>query len=195
MRFVVATSLVVLAASLVGRTPLAAQSSPAKPGNPATRPAEQGANGFKIAFVNAGALLKGMPGYTQAESTYVKEARTADSTAQKLRAAFDSAYAQYDQSKAMMSPSNRTSRENQLRAQADSVQAKLTALQNQVAQREQELLAPMQDRLRAVIDGFRAEGNYAMIIDLSSQFAAAIVAYDKALDITLRVAQRLAQSN
>ena len=194
MRFVVATSVVVLAASVVGSPRVAAQSSPAKPPAAASQPAAQG-NGLKVAFINSGALLKGMPGYSQAESTYVKEAQVADSQATKLRAAFDSAYAQYDQSKAMMSPSNRTAKETQLRAQADSVQARLQALQSHIQSREQELLSPMQDRLRAVIDGFRAEGNYAMIVDLSSQFAAAIISYDKSLDITLRVAQRLAQSN
>jgi outer membrane protein len=194
MRFVVTTSLVMLAVGVAGSAPLSAQSSPAKPQSAVAAPATQ-ANGGKVGFVNAGALLKGMPGYTQAESTYVKEAQAADTEAQKIRAAFDSAYAQYDQAKAMMTPSNRTAREAQLRTQADSVQVKLQALQNQVQAREQELLAPMQDRLRAVIDGFRAEGNYAMIIDLSSQFAAAIIAYDKGADITLRVAQRLAQSN
>lgn len=96
----------------------------------------------------------------------------------------------------MMTPTNRTARERQLQAQADTLQAKLQAIEARVDAKERELLAPMQDRLRAVIDGIRAEGNYALIIDIGGQFAAGIVAYDKSLDITIRVAQRLAgQSN
>ena len=165
----------------------------AKPAQPTTQPAPAS---VKIGFVNAQALLRGMPGYAQAESTYAKEVGAAETEARKMRAAWDSTVAQFQQSQAMMTPSNRSAREKQLSAQGDSLQAKLQAIEARVAGRERELLAPMQDRLRAVIDGIRAEGNYAMIIDINSQFASGIVAWDKALDITLRVAQRLAgQSN
>jgi outer membrane protein len=133
-----------------------------------------------------------MPGYAQAESTYAKERESAESEARKLQTAWDSTVAQFRQSSAMMTPSNRSAREKQLQAQADSLQGKLQTIEARVAAKERELLAPMQDRLRAVIDGFRAELNFAMIVDLSSQFASAVIAYDKSLDITLRVAQRLA---
>jgi outer membrane protein len=154
------------------------------------------AAGTKIGFVNAQALLRGMPGYAQAESTYAKETRAAQVDAQKLQAVWDSTLAQFQQSQAMMTPTNRSAREKQLTAQADTLQAKLQAIEGRVNAREQELLNPIQERLRAVIDGVRAEGNFALIIDLASQFSSGIVAYDKSLDITMRVAQRLAgQSN
>jgi Skp family chaperone for outer membrane proteins len=52
----------------------------------------------------------------------------------------------------------------------------------------------MQERLSAVIDGVRAEGNYAMIIDLGAQ-GLGIVTYDKSLDITERVLARLKTPN
>ena len=73
------------------------------------------------------------------------------------------------------------------------MQAKLQQLQARVGSKERELLGPIQERLKSIIDGVRAEGNYLMIIDLSSDAAASIVSYDKSADITLRVAQRLAQ--
>jgi Skp family chaperone for outer membrane proteins len=163
----------------------------AQPPKPTTQPAATAA--VRIAFINAGALLKGMPGYQQAESTFAKEAEAAQAEAQKIRAGFDSAVATFQQSQAMMTPSNRTAREKVLAAQQDTVQSKLQAIQNRIGLRERELLAPMQDRLKSIIDGVRAEGNYAMIIDLGSETSANIVSYDKSLDITLRVAQRLAQ--
>lgn len=165
---------------------------------PQTQPAAATSNqASRIAFVNAQALLRGMPGYAQAESTYAKEAEAAQAEAEKIQATWDSTVAQFRQASAMMTPSNRTARERQLSAQADTVQGKLRAIEARINARERELISPMQDRLRAVIDGIRAEGNYAMIIDIASQFAqGALVAYDRTLDITLRVAQRLAgQSN
>ena len=47
----------------------------------------------------------------------------------------------------------------------------------------------MQQRLTAIIEGIRAEGNFAMVIDMGNPAVTQlIVAYDKSLDITERVA-------
>lgn len=178
------TGLVVVAAMVVAPA-VQAQNTPARP--------EAGA-AMRVAFINAGALLKGMPGYTQAESTYAKEAEVIGAEAQKIRAVFDSMVATYQQGQAMMTPSTRTSRERSLTARGDTVRAQLQQLEARLANRERELLSPMQERLKSIIDGIRAEGNYALIIDLGADASSNIVSYDKALDITLRVAQRLTQS-
>jgi outer membrane protein len=182
-RLVAGLALVVL----TGSATAAAQGSPTSGSQ---------APGQRIAFINARALLQGMPGYAKAESLYTKEAQTAQSEAQKLQAAWDSTLAAYQQSQAMLSPSARTARERALGAQNDSLSAKLQALQERVGNKERELLQPMQSRLSAIIEGIRAEGNYALVIDMGNPGAAGlIVAYDKALDITVLVARRLSQSN
>lgn len=179
---------------LLGASIVAAQATqPARP--QAAQPAPTAGAGLKVGFVNLSALLKGMPGYAQAESTWTKEAEAANGEAQKIRAVFDTAVAQYQQAQAMMTPSNRTAKERQLQAQQDSVQSKLQQLTNRVGARERELLQPLHERLRAIIEGIRAEGNYALIIDVASDASANIVSYDKSLDITVKVAQRLAQAN
>ncbi len=187
----VRNALVILALALSMRTgSVAAQATPVRPQPQSPQPA---AGVTKIAFINAQALLRGMPGYAQAESTWTKDAELANGEAQKLRAVFDSAVAQYQQHQALMTPSARTTRERALQAQGDSLQGKLQGLQARVGNKERELLGPIQERLKSIIDGIRAEGNYLMIIDLSSDAAASVVSYDKSADITLRVAQRLAQ--
>ena len=150
----------------------------------------------RIAFINARALLQGMPGYAKAESLYTKELQVAQREGAKLQAAWDSTVAAYQQSQAMMSPSARTTRERALTAQNDSLQAKLQGLQDRIGNRERELLQPMQTKLSAIIDGVRAEGNYSVVIDLGTPGAASLfVSFDKALDITALVARRLTQSN
>jgi len=152
--------------------------------------------GARVAFVNAGQILRQMPGYARAESLWTREAKTAEQEAQKLRAPFDSAVAAFQQSSSMMTPSNRTARERALRAQQDSLQQRLQALEQRVDAKERELLTPMQQRLSAVIEGIRAESNFWFVIDLGNQASAAvIVSYDKALDITDRVLRRLQQSS
>jgi Skp family chaperone for outer membrane proteins len=182
-------------AMIFGLTAVVTLSGQSQPAKPPTSTASQPAvsSNIRIAFINLGALLKGMPGYAQAESTFKKESDGATVEAQKLQAVFDSAVSTYRQSQAMMNPSQRTQREKLLGAQQDTLQGKLQALQQKLAGRQRELLAPMQDRLQSIIDGVRAEGNYALIIDLASDASTNIVSYDKSLDITLRVAQRLAQ--
>lgn len=150
----------------------------------------------RIAFVNARAILTGMPGWAKAESTYTKELQVAQVEAQKLQAVMDSAVSTYQQSQAMMSPSARTAREKVLSVQNDSLQSRLQKLQERMGARERELLSPMQQRLTAIIEGIRAEANYAMVIDLGNPAVGQlIIAYDKSLDITDRVARRLLQSN
>jgi len=63
-------------------------------------------------------------------------------------------------------------------------------LQERAAKRQGELMAPLNTRIRAIIDGIRAEENYAMILDVDAP-GTLIVAMDPALNITPRVIQRL----
>ena len=192
MSFVRRSAAVVFAASLVVSAVAGAQAT--KP--PATAAAAPtAAGGTRIGFINSAALLKGMPGYAQAESLFTKDAEVASGEAQKLRAAFDSAVAAYQQSQTMMTPTSRAAKEKELQVKQDSLQTKLQQLQARVQGKERDLLAPLQERLRAIIDGIRAEGNYVMIFDLGSDASANIISYDKSADITLRVAQRLSQQN
>jgi len=172
---------------------LAGQATP----KPATRPpaaTQSVPGGTKIAFINVAPLLRGMPGYAQAESTWTREAAQANAQADKLRAVFDSAVAAYQQAQATMTAPDRAAREKTLQASQDTLQAKLQGLQATVEGSQRELLAPLQARLKAIIDGVRAEGNYLMILDIGSNASVNIVSYDKAADLTMLVAARLAKS-
>lgn len=168
--------------ALVPAVPAAAQ-QPATPANP------------RVAFVKARSILQGMPGYAAAESLYAKDAAAAQTEVDKLQAAWDSTVAAYRQTSAMLSASARTAREKSLQAQNDSLNGKLQKIKDRVDARERELLTPMQSRLQAIIDGIRAEGNFAFVIDLDNPYSQNIVSYDKSLDITDRVVRRLLQSN
>lgn len=154
----------------------------------------QATGGARVAFVNARAILQTMPGYTQAESTFVRELESGRSELARLQAGFDSAVAEYEQQQAMLTPTNRQTRRRELENRNQQLLQRNEEFQTRMARRERELLEPMQERLTAVIEGMRAEGNYAMIIDLGAQNTG-IVTYDRALDITQRVVERLRQSN
>ena len=66
----------------------------------------------------------------------------------------------------MLSASNRAAKRKELETKNEQLQTRAREIQQRMGQRERELLQPMQERLTAIIDGIRAEGNYAMIIDL-----------------------------
>lgn len=177
-------------AALAGAGAASAQ----QPANPSPPPAS-GAGTIRIAFVKARAVLQGMPGYAKAESLYAKEAQSAQAAADRMQAAWDSTVSTYRQSQAMLSASARTAREKTLAAQQDTLNSKLQAIKDRVDAKERELLTPMQTRLQAIIDGIRAEGNFALVIDLDNPYSQNIVSYDKSLDITDRVIRRLLQSD
>lgn len=156
---------------------------------PSPASAQQPAPG-RIAFVNARALLTSMPGYAAAESAFTKEIEAGRAEAAKVQAQIDSLVASFEQRAPMLSASERDKQRQALQAQGTQLQQKQQEIQQRLGRREDELLAPMQERLIAVIEGIRAEGNYAMILDLGAQNTG-VVTYDKSLDISARVAERL----
>lgn len=164
----------------------AAQGSQGSPGAPITS---------RIGFIHATTVLRQMPGYTKAESTWTKEAEVVQKQMQQMQASWDSTVAAFRQSSAMLAPSARTTREKQLQAQGDSLDQKFTALRERIDARERELLTPMQTKLQGVIDGVRSELGLVMVVDLDNPSSANIISWDKSLDISDRVAKRAIQSN
>lgn len=160
----------------------------------ASAQAAPAAGSGRVGFVNVQAALRSMPGWAEAESTYTRELQAVEEELRGLQVALDSAGQAFQQQSAMLSPTNRAARQRELAQQEERFQQRVQELQQQLGRREQELLDPMQDRLTTIIDGIRAEGNFAAIFDISSQAAGLIVSIDRTLDITPRVLQRLQQS-
>jgi outer membrane protein len=161
---------------------------------PSAPPVTQPSTG-RIGFIRASTVLRQMPGYQKAESTWTSEAQVTQAQMQRMQAAWDSTLTEFRQRSAMMTPSARTNREKQLQAQGDSLDKQFQSLRERIDARERELLTPMQTKLQAVIDGVRGELGLVMVIDLDNPSSANIISYDKTLDISDRVARRAIQSN
>ena len=146
--------------------------------------------GAKIAFINSRQILQKTPGYAAAESTFEREVKGFREEVQKLQKQLDSAVQAFDQQSIALSPAARQTKQKDLQAQQQRLEQRSTELQQRAQQREQELMAPIQARINAVIQGLRAEGNYALILDADSQ-GGGIVAADPALNITSKVLLRL----
>lgn len=151
---------------------------------------QQPQGGSKVAYVVGRAILSQTPGYSAADSIWQVEVTGYRREVERLQARLDSAAAKFADQSVMLSPASRVAQQKALQAQQDSLDKRQNELQQKAATRQQELLQPIQDRINAVIEGVRAEGNYAMIFDASAD-GHGILAADKSLDLTQIVIDRL----
>ena len=155
-----------------------------------TPAAAQTASSLKIGFINSRQILQQTPGYSAAESTFDREVKGFREEVQKLQRQLDSAIAAFDQASIALSPAAKIAKQKDLQAQQQRLEQRSQELQQRAQQREQELMAPIQARINAVIQGLRAEGNYAVIFDADAQ-GGTIVAADPGLNLTAKVLLRL----
>jgi outer membrane protein len=150
----------------------------------------QPAQTLKFAFIDSRAVLAATPGRPEAESLFAREMVGFRAEVTRLQAQLDSAVQEYQRASAAMTPTARANREGQLRDMDTRTRARAQELDQQAQQREQQLTAPIMQRVTAVIEGIRAEFNYAFIFDVAAQ-GNPIVSADPSLNITQLVIQRL----
>ena len=148
---------------------------------------------LKIAFINARQVMQQTPGYAAAESTFNRELQGFRDEVQKLQRQLDSSIQALDQQSIALSPAVKQAKQKELQQQQQRLERRSSELQQKAQQREQELLQPLQVRINAVIQGLRAEGNYAVIFDADAP-GNNIIAADPLLDVTSKVVARLKQS-
>jgi outer membrane protein len=153
--------------------------------------AAQGAAPLRIGYVRAEEILRQTPGYARAESLFTAELQRSQQEIQRLQARFDSAIRLFNQQSIALTPTAKEAKQRELRDMEQQFQQRATELQEKARERERELLQPIQARVNTVIQGLRAEGNYALIFDADAM--PGIIAADPALNLTSKVVERLRQ--
>ena len=148
----------------------------------------QAANCGKNAWLDMQTVLKQDPKYAEAEGAYTKEMKGYNDEIEKLQKQFDSTIADYQQKQVVLSPSARQAKETELRGLQAKIQTRMSELQTKATQRERELIGPIEERVRTVIDGIRAEKNFCLVFDVGRS---GILSMDPTLDITAIIVQRL----
>jgi len=144
----------------------------------------------KIAYVNTQALMEVAPGRVAAESLLNKTGDGFRMQLQKLQDSAQARLASYQKDQAKMTPAAKDKAEKELQALETDIQTKQQQFQQQFDAKRQEVMAPITDVVKKVLDDVRAEDCYAMILD-NAPGAGSIVSADKNLDITDRVVSRL----
>lgn len=185
---------VILCLSVVLATPAMAQNPPANP-RPAAPPAvsRPSTTPMKVAFIRSQEILQAMPAWVAAESTLAHEVQGYRDEIQRLQQQLDSAAQAFDQQSIALSPAAKTAKQRELQSLQQRYQQRGGELEQRVQQRQQELLAPINTRIRAIIEGIRAEDDIAFIFDADAQ-GGVLVSADPALNITAKVIQRLQRS-
>ena len=144
----------------------------------------------RIAYVNSQIVLQQTPGYQAAESLYARELEGFQNEVQRLRDQVDSTIAAYQQRSIGLSQSDRQARETEIRQMQQTLDQRSNELRTRAQERERELVSPFEERIKAVIEGLRAERNLGIVFDVSAP-GNGIIAADRTLDLTATVVQRL----
>ncbi len=156
----------------------------------ATPAAAQTITNCKVAYVNGANVLQATPGYAQADSVWKREMQVYNTEIVRMQNELQTAASKFEETSVMLSATNRAAERKKLIDQQDALERKQDELQGKAAERREQLVQPIEQRITAVIEGIRAENNCAMIFDVGVQ-GNAILAADKSLDLTSKVIERL----
>lgn len=144
----------------------------------------------RFGWVNSQLIIRQVPGYAAAESTLNAEIAGFRDEVQRMQTGLDSMIRAFDQQQIALSPTSRQAKQREIQETQQRLEQRYTELQTQAAERERELVAPLEERVKGVIEGLRAERNLMFIFDVGAP-GNNIVAADRTLDLTAVVVQRL----
>jgi outer membrane protein len=144
----------------------------------------------RIAFVNPQALFQNAPGRVQAESTFRKETETFRAELARMSDALNQLVSDYQKAEARLTAADKERRQRAIAAKEDSLRGRQQQLEQQASERQNELMAPIMESVRKVLEDIRVEDGYSMILSNEPGSSPILVA-DKNLDITERVVARL----
>lgn len=144
----------------------------------------------KIVFVNTQALMEAAPGRAAAESLLTKEGKSYQDQLQKMQDSLNKLLSDYQKAEPTLSATAKDTRQKSIQALESDLQAKNAQYQQQFDQRKNEVMSPITDLVKKVLDDIRDENGYAMIL-MNDPGQSVIVSADKNLDITDKVVSRL----
>jgi len=148
------------------------------------------AQSSKIAYVNTEALMAIAPGRAAVDSVLQREGDGYKAELAKMQDSLNNMLTKFQKNEPTMTAAAKDQQQKAMQALNTEMQARQLQLQQKFQAHQSDLMAPILERVRKVLDDIRIEDGYAMIIanDPGNQI---IVAADKNLDITERVVARL----
>jgi Skp family chaperone for outer membrane proteins len=168
-------STAVIAALTLGSGPVP-QAAPPQPTAPQ-------AGSFKIAYVDIAQVFESAPMKQAAESTFRIKGAELQKGVQKIADSLQKEIARFNNDEGKLPPLDKNKREKALQDLQLEYQNKNNAFQTQIGKLEDELMAPIKEAVKAVLDDIRTAGGYALIL-ANDPAHPVVAAGDKNLDVT-----------
>ncbi len=152
--------------------------------------AQTAQGGLKIGYINSSAIVAESSAALAAQEQFQREMVPLESELQALETEIGELMNRYQAQQVTLSPDVRRSRQEEIGIKQQQYQVRMGEIETEASRRQQELVAPIMERINSIIQTIREEGSYNFIFDVS---AGGLIAADEALDLTDTVIQRLAQ--
>ena len=140
----------------------------------------------KIVYVNTQALLDVAPGRAAAESTYKEESTAWSDELNKMSQDIQTMITDYQKAEPTLTDAAKQMRQKAIQAKQQAFAQRQNTLNQQAQERQSDLMAPVMQSVKDMLEKVREERGYSLILD-----SQAVVAEDKNLDITDDVVARL----
>ena len=147
------------------------------------------AQGAKVAYVQTSLLLDQAPGRAEAEAQFEKETGTYRDQIKRMSDSLDALIAGFQKRQASLTATTRDAQAKDIQSKQAEYQRRTQELEQKAQGRQNELVQPILDKVKAAIEEVRVEGGYAMIFNADQ--GSPIVAVDKTLNVTDRVLSKL----
>jgi outer membrane protein len=144
----------------------------------------------KFAYVDSRVILQRAPGSSAIQAQITKERSDAQASVSKMQDSLRTMYDGYLKEQATMTAQAKDQREKAIQAKQAEFDQKVGQMEQDMQKRQYDLVQPMMNQIREVLDAIRNEEHYTFIFDVGND-PGLIVAADKNLDITDRVIARL----
>lgn len=138
----------------------------------------------KIAYIDTDRIMMTSPETQEAQTILMGERQKWEQEIADMDAEIEQLYADYESKKMILTESGKQEAETKIMAMSEARQAKVQELFGEngtFVQRQNELLAPILNKLKTIIEKVAIENNYSVILDAS---AGSILYAKPSLDIT-----------
>ena len=147
------------------------------------------AQGAKVAYVQTSLLLEQAPGRAEAEAQFEKETGGYRDQIKRMSDSLDALISGFQKRQASLATAARDAQAKDIQSKQAEYQRRTQELEQKAQGRQNELVQPILDKVKAAIEEVRAEGGYAMIFNADQ--GSPIVAVDKSLNVTDKVLSKL----
>lgn len=143
---------------------------------------------LRIGYADPELIIQYMPAYQDIQRQLATEVQTGQQALQALAEDFQERVARYERQRPLLSPERQAEREAELAQLQSEIQGSAEAKDAEIAARQEELMAPLLDRVQSVIDEVATSQNLDIVLRSP---ALLFVKEDRVVNLNLDIAAKL----